>query len=87
MDRETIRLIHEALHDNDPVVLDYGKVYTPKKHSNGCRYIDYKNVRFIQQNPNKKDSIFAEKAKNGERITWGIRTGNWIFINDEEIRL
>lgn len=47
---------------------------------NQCRYIDYAGVRWMEQNPNK-DSHYAGMARNGWKITWGIRSnGSWHYV-------
>lgn len=82
------RVIHDILHNPAYGSMSINLVnYPVKVHTNGCRYIDYDNIRFIQQNPDKKNSLgkltkYAEMARKGYKITWGMRPGDWINITD-----
>ena len=62
--------IHSTVHDHN-VKLSIA--------SNGCRYLVYKGITFMEQNKNKA-SKYAVLVRHGYKITWGIRTGNWILI-------
>jgi hypothetical protein len=75
--------IHEALHDRQIKALIIDGIRYPIKTStqNGCRYLEYTGIKFMEQNPNKKSS-FAARARNGEKITWGIQPGEWLLIEN-----
>lgn len=87
-------LIHKTLH-SDRFTLSLGKAtYKVEKLANGCRSViieeEGKQYEYVTQNPNTK-SAFAERARNGEKLTWripvvaGLRTsGSWILITDAE---
>ena len=63
------RLIHDALHSN-VTHLTVGRVeYEIGINDRNCRYIDYDNIRFVEQNK-RSFTENGEKARNGERITW-----------------
>ena len=60
--------------------------YPVKIAANGCRYVDFPDedgsIRFMQQNL-AKNSFYATRARNGEKITWGIRNPKpWILIDE-----
>jgi len=87
-------LIHKALH-SERFTLSLGTAtYKIDKLANGCRSViiheDGKDYEYVTQNPNTK-SAFAQRAKNGERLTWkipivdGLRTtGQWVLITDKD---
>lgn len=63
--------IYEALFD--PGVKDIvfkNRAYPVKVLSNGCRFVDYNDARFIQQNVKKINSRWAKLAKEGHNIMW-----------------
>jgi len=78
-------LIHKVLHnDRYTAVTIQHKQYLIKKAKNGSRYITWDNKTFIVQD-SKKDTIYAKQAKDGNHITWIMRTGQrtWgLIIND-----
>lgn len=88
-------LIHKALH-SDRFTLSLGKAtYKIEKLANGCRSViveeDGKSFEYVTQNPKTK-SLFAERARGGERLTWkipiiaGVRASNgWVLITDTDI--
>jgi hypothetical protein len=49
------------------------KAYSPS----GVRHVDISDYRFLEQNP-KKNSHWAEKARNGDRIMWILK--DWEYI-------
>lgn len=83
---EKVIIIHNAIHNPyaHDVVLD-GKIYSINHYYNGCRYVDYDGVRFMEQNP-AKNSRYATRARMGDAITWGMKQPNWICIINGEIR-
>lgn len=52
--------------------------------SNGCRHFVYNSIDFMEQNK-KTFSKFAELARNGHNITWGIRPGSWLYVLDNKL--
>lgn len=84
---ENLKRIHKAIHGKNIVaVMINGRRYEVKIARNRCRYIDFNGIRFMEQNK-YKNSEYARRARNGERITWGIRPGRWIYIDDNEIKV
>ena len=52
-----------------------------KLGKNGCKYIIYEDIMFMEQST-YKESKYAQRARNGEKITWGIvKNGPWILID------
>lgn len=80
---ETIKAIHFAIHGFDEYAFINGKRYDINIYKNGCRYMDYDNIRFMEQNMSKS-SIYAKKARSGALITWGMRgDAPWIYVESE----
>ena len=64
------RMIHKAIHDKRVKKLRLGRTdYPVQLHENGCRFMDYDNIRFVQQNPKAKSTL-GRRARRGEQITW-----------------
>lgn len=93
----TVRLIHEAIHDpsvNEVILPNEDSILTKYKvelATNGCRKIKYNGISFIEQYKDKVDtngqlSQYAVLAREGHKITWGIRSRNWMYIIDGEIK-
>ena len=85
---EISKKIHNALFSiNRSVIIDE-KEYVIKRFSrSGVNYIDYKDLRFIEQNKNKQ-SQWGKKAREGHKITWIIKNGVYIArIIDGEYKL
>ena len=78
-------LIHQAIHDKElkEVKLSDGKK-KPIKSMGKMRYVPHEGFVFMEQNPDKQTS-YAQMARNGAKITWGITSdgGSWIYIDDE----
>ena len=74
--------IHTVIHSKEANIEINGIKYPKLMANNGCRYIDYHDVKFMEQNHNTS-SLWAKQAKNGRKITWGIRQGAWILIVDD----
>lgn len=81
--------IHEAIHSgHDQVIVGNIPHKVLKSASNGCRYVNYKDsvlgpVMIMEQNP-KKSSVYAERARKGETISWVIPQNNhqsWVLID------
>jgi hypothetical protein len=73
--------IHNAIHSGKERVLGFPITVSP---NNNCRQVKFKNVLFMEQNKSK-DSSYAKLAREGHKITWGIRPGDWIKIMDGKI--
>lgn len=78
--------IHEAIHNKDvnAVILD-GLSYPVTTNEKGLRTLKYRKngklIVFMEQNPNKQGN-FAQRARDGEQITWGIKEPSpWIYID------
>lgn len=64
------RLIHMALHSKSAATVRLGRrEYEIMLSDNLCRYVDYDNIRFVEQNKESKSEL-GRKARRGERITW-----------------
>lgn len=81
-------LIHKALHDRDAhEVTVEGMVYPIKVHkTNGYRFVEGVQMKgktfYVAQQNLKKASIYASRARKGERISWVIeKEGPWIRID------
>jgi hypothetical protein len=86
MDKEYVQ-IHHAIHNKELMEVTIGDTVLPiKKSFNGCRYVDFTTpegeiIRFMEQNLSK-NSQYAARARNNEKITWGIRKeGGWLKID------
>jgi hypothetical protein len=77
--------IHAAIHDKSKKSVAIGdKIYQVRNGTNGCRYLDYLGVRFMEQSKTKT-SVYAEQARMGAKITWGMNPGTWIRIHENSI--
>lgn len=62
--------IYQAIfHDIQSVTIE-GITYPVQVYHNGCRMVDYADVRFIEQNKKKLNSKTADRAKEGAKIMW-----------------
>lgn len=75
--------IHTAIHTSylNEVTIN-GQVYPIQTYKNGCRFVEYGGITFMEQNINKS-SKYAAKARAGYHITWGMRPGDWIYMESE----
>lgn len=78
--------IHNAIHSDIPILTIAGVPHFITIGSNGCRKLIWHHITFMEQNKNK-DTTYGARARNGEKITWGIRPSNWILITDKEVDL
>jgi hypothetical protein len=83
---DTYNEIHKTIHSNSTSLTIGGKEYSVKKAANGCRSIEFNNIKFMEQNK-AKSSQYAERARQGEQITWGIKNGRWILIDKTGVHL
>lgn len=79
--------IHRALHNPEVTALvddQTGIRYPVRRASNGCRCIDYEGTVYMEQSKTKQ-SRYAEAARNGAHITWGLKQSpeRWVYIDDE----
>ena len=49
------------------------------------RYCDIGAIRYQEQNP-YKHTEYANRALQGERIIWGMKTGKWLSIINGELK-
>lgn len=77
--RQDCLAIHTALH-SVAMAATIRKQQYPIVIRHGCRSLLYRNITFMIQNKYKR-SVYAERARNGETITWGIQQGGWILID------
>lgn len=63
-----------------------GDPYHITTNSTGCRYITFNGTKYITQNKNQ-DSLWGERARQGDKITWGIRPGSWIRIVNNKVEV
>ena len=59
--------IHDSIHAGHGVIIN-NQFYDINTENNGCKYIDFDNYRFIEQNKNKF-SFYAIKVQNNSKIT------------------
>jgi len=81
--------IHQAIHDgSDSVTFGRNKLPVTISPINGCRCVRYQDIDlggcvFIEQNK-RKLSRYAERARNGETLTWVIpdnKAQEWRLID------
>jgi len=86
--RDEWKAIHEAIHSPEVTEVKIGDVTCKiEMYSNKCRFVDYKNFRFMEQNKNK-NSEYAKRAKEGKHITWIMpkhQSGSWMRIEDDTL--
>lgn len=88
---EQILAIHRAIHSPTAtqVLFREGgllKTLPITIAGNKCRQIEYKNITFMEQNKSKS-SPSAQLAREGHKITWGMRyPGRWIEVVDGIIK-
>lgn len=76
------RTIHDAIHSGKSEVVIDGKSYPVKENpNNGCKFVIYDGISFMEQNKHKS-SKYAQAARDGKKITWGIKSGGWILLQD-----
>jgi len=77
--------IHNAIHNGVNEVEIDGEKYAIKNHpTNLCRCVSFEGVQYMEQNA-FKTSKYAQLARDGHKITWGIRPSKWILIMDGKI--
>lgn len=76
--------IHEAIHDKNADSVKVGNLRL-KINKGTLRSVAYDGFTFTEQNPNKQ-SAFAQAARAGAMITWGICDGQWLYIDDQVAR-
>lgn len=86
VNEEIFKTISNALHDSTVKAINIaGSDYPISLHSNGCRHVKIGATDYIQQNPDK-ESAYAILAREGHKITWGMRSmGQWALIVDDRI--
>ena len=90
--KEVVLVIHNALHNKDTNIIEINnKKYPITIAHNGCRKVDYLHTTYMEQNENKVSttgilSNYAQMARNGDKITWGIRRGQWLLVINNEIK-
>lgn len=84
MQKEILLKIHEIIHDKNNLVGDRFTINNAtiqlEKAGNGCRELKYGDTVFMEQNV-YKNTIYSALAKQGWKITWGIRKGAWMLIS------
>lgn len=76
--KQISKKIHNAIFNNREFVEINGKEYQIKKTSKqGLRCVYYDKYFIVEQNPHKS-SHWAQKAKNGAKITWVIKGNDYI---------
>ncbi len=79
--------LHKYLHDTKIKFVTYDGMRMPiSVNRTGVRFLIIEGTKYIQQNPNK-DTSWANMAKQGHTITWGIKPGKWDLIVDNEIKV
>ena len=70
--------IFEALFSTTSNVTIHGENHRIYKTKSGLRNINYGSIFFIEQNP-LKGSKFAQMAKKGHKIMWGMKQNKYIL--------
>lgn len=84
---EMVRMIHKAIHSEAISIEFESQTFPIRGGGRALRFVEIGGIKFIEQNPNT-GSIYANRAKLGARITWGVKHGEWVFVqNDELIRI
>lgn len=84
-------VINTALHDPKITQIKINNQQVDIKiGTNDCRFIRWNNKTFMEQNKNK-DSYYAKQARNGQEITWVMKSSNngnnsWGLIIDGKIK-
>lgn len=79
--------LHRAIHSEVDSVTISERTYPITRASNGCRQARFQDndlgpVTLMAQNP-AKASVYAERARKGETLTWVIpKQGSWILIDE-----
>jgi len=83
--REEKVLIHEAIHSNGVHVDLPGRSgLWIQVTAGGLRFVTVGGDTYMEQNP-KKTSSYAQQAREGAKITWIIRRGEWGMIKDGKV--
>lgn len=73
----SLKIFKALFKDKDQIIID-DKTYPIEKYSpSGIKHVDIENYRFMEQNP-KKNSHWADKARNGHKIMWVLK--DWEYI-------
>lgn len=81
---EEVFRIHRALHSSAQQVELGGATFPIVVSKNGCRTLDLRGWKFMEQNI-KKASKYTQRALRGEKLTWIIAPGKWGLIADDKI--
>ena len=80
LDAYDIIMVHDAIHNREQEkVTLHGDDY-PIILTSGLRSVKINGILFIEQNKAKIGSRFAEAARRGDKITWGVQRGPWIKV-------
>lgn len=80
--KEELLMIHQAIHSKSKFVTVRGEKY--KIQDGKYRQCSIKGEIFSEQNK-EKSSKYAKMAREGKKITWIIREGQWGLIIDGKI--
>lgn len=85
--KEASLAAHRAIHNPGVTNMSVaGKEYPVYVSANGARAINYEGITFMEQSKTKS-SVYAQQARDGKKITWGLRPGSWIYIDDDGVKL
>tara|TARA_R100001594_G_scaffold28117_1_gene53305 strand:- start:548 stop:823 length:276 start_codon:yes stop_codon:yes gene_type:complete len=84
---EDFKKVHDALHSDKMSVVVGGKEYKIMKRSNNCRAVKLEDGPMVMEQNKTKNSSYAERARNGEHISWIMKGPSWGYIDDKIIRL
>lgn len=80
-------IMHEAIHNKEATHASFGGIrYAVQVAPSGCRCIRFNEILFMEQNKTKQ-SRYAQRAREGEKITWGIRAESWILIDNKGVHI
>jgi hypothetical protein len=84
---EVVQAIHKAIHSSAKFVAIEGIQFPVKLFKGKWRSIDLGNIKFAEQDRDKS-SIYADKAKKGAQITWGMRYADrWIYVEGDTVKM
>ena len=81
------KTVHDALHSDRTSVVIGGKKYEIMKRSNTCRAVKLDGGPMVMEQNKTKNSSYAERARNGEHISWIMKGPSWGYIDDKIIQL
>ena len=83
---EDLLNIHHVLHDPEKEnIIINDRVHLIVISSNGCRKISLGGYNQVMVQNQRKNSSYAVRARNGERLSWYMGTPRWRLITDDKV--